>query len=92
MFGKSILDNLSNKKPITTYKGEKVEDIQIKIKCPFCDNIINMEFDPKKCTCVFNPETQKYEMTHSVMCYKCGNEVKNVTVMITRKKGGWSVS
>lgn len=74
-----------------SYKGKKVDSVQVKVKCPFCDNLIGTHFDLKECKCVFNPKIQRYEVTHSVHCCKCGNEVKNVTLVISRPKG-WSVS
>jgi len=81
----------STKDKKTYYKGKTVENVDVKIKCPFCDNIIATKFVLEECTCVYNPEIQKYEVTHSIHCYKCGNEVKNVTITLGRKKG-WSVS
>jgi len=70
---------------------KKIDSIEVKIKCPFCDNLISTHFDLKECKCVFNPKIQRYEVTHSVHCCKCGSEVKNVTIIISRPKG-WSVS
>lgn len=89
--GKSILDSSSIKAQATRYKGGKVEDIEVKIKCPFCDVLISLAFDLEECICIFNPTLQKYEVTHTVKCTNCGNEIKNVTITISRR-GGWSVS
>lgn len=90
VFGRSVLSP-SVTAQNTKYRGGVVENIEVKIKCPFCFKMISLEFDLKECICVFKPEIQKYEITHSVTCGSCGNEVKNVTIYISRKKE-WDVS
>lgn len=69
-----------------------LEEIDIRVKCPYCGFMFVVELDLKKCICVWNPEIQKYKITYDVTCCKCGRKIRDITITVTKKDEEWEVS